>query len=51
MTQQDYLENMLESYLLVRVMADKNDCRVLRLRHKELGRDIVMRQLPYPVAA
>ena len=51
MTQQDYLENMLESYLLVRVMADKNDCRVLRLRHKELGRDIVMRQLPHPVAA
>ena len=51
MTQQDYLENMLESYLLVRVMADKNDCRVLRLRHKELGRDIVLRQLPYPVAA
>lgn len=51
MTQQDYLEKMLESYLLVRVMADKNDCRVLRLRHKELGRDIVMRQLPYPVAA
>lgn len=51
MTQQDYLEKMLESYLLVRVMADKNDCRVLRLRHKELGRDIVLRQLPYPVAA
>lgn len=51
MTQQDYLENMLESYLLVRVMADKNDCRVLRLRHKDLGRDIVLRQLPYPVAA
>ena len=51
MTQQDYLENMLESYLLVRVMADKNDCRVLRLRHKDLGRDIVLRQLSYPVAA
>ena len=51
MTQQDYLENMLESYLLVTVLADKNECRVLRLRHKELGRDIVMRQLPYPVAA
>ena len=51
MTQQDYLENMLESYLLVRVMADKNDCRVLRLRHKDLGRDIVLRQLSYPVSA
>ena len=51
MTQQDYLENMLESYLLVTVLADKNECRVLRLRHGKLGRDVVLRQLPYPVAA
>ena len=51
MTQQDYLEEILTTYRVVHVMADKNDCRVMRLRHKELGRDIVLRQLPYPVAA
>ena len=43
MTQQDYLDTLLETYHLVHVMADKNDCRVMRLRHKELGRDIVLR--------
>lgn len=47
----DLLTELKQHYHLVRVMADKNDCRVLRLRHKDLGRDIVMRQLPYPVAA
>lgn len=51
MTQQDYLEEILTTYRVVHVMADKNDCRVMRLRHKELGRDIVLRQLSYPVAA
>ncbi len=51
MTQKEYLDTLLETYRLVHVMADKNDCRVLRLRHKDLGRDIVVRQLPFPVAA
>ena len=51
MTQQDYLDTLLETYHLVHVMADKNNCRVLHLRHKELGRDLVVRQLAYPVAA
>lgn len=47
----DLLTELKQHYHLIRVLADKNDCRVLRLRHKELGRDIVLRQLPYPVAA
>ncbi len=51
MTQQDYLDTLLETYHLVHVMADKNNCRVLHLRHKELGQDLVVRQLAYPVAA
>lgn len=51
MTQREYLDLLLETYHLVGVMADKNDCRVLHLRHKELGCDLVVRQLPYPVAA
>ncbi len=51
MTQQEYWEKILETYHLVHVMAEKNDCRVLRLRHKELGRDLVLRELAYSVAA
>ena len=51
MTQQEYLDSLLQTYHLVHVMADKNDCRVLHLRHKELERDMVLRQLAYPVAA
>ena len=51
MTQQEYLEQLLETYHLVHVLADKNSCRVLHLRHKELGRDLVVRQLAYPVSA
>ena len=51
MTQQEYFDSLLTSYHLVHVMADKNGCRVLRLRHSTLGRDVVLRQLPYPVAA
>lgn len=47
----DLLTEFKQHYHLVRVMADKNACRVLRLRHKELGRDIVLRQLSYPVSA
>lgn len=47
MTQQEYLNALLEQYHLVHVMADKNQCRVLHLRHKELEKDLVVRQLPY----
>lgn len=48
MTQQAYLDSLLQTYHLVHVMADKNDCRVLHLRHKTLGKDMVARQLPLP---
>lgn len=51
MTQQEYLDQLLKIYHLVHVMADKNNCRVLRLRHRKLDRDVVVRQLPYPVGA
>lgn len=47
MTQQDILTTLFEQYHLVHVMADKNDCRVLHLRHKALEKDLVLRQLPH----
>lgn len=51
MTQKEYLDTLLEQYHLVHVMSDKNDCRVLHLRHKALGLDLVVRQFAYPVGA
>lgn len=48
MTQQELLNTLLEQYHLVHVMADKNDCRVLHLRNKQIERDLVVRQLPNP---
>ncbi len=51
MTRQQYLEELLDTYQLVKVMADKNECRVLHLRHREKNRDMVVRQFPYPAPA
>lgn len=48
MNQQEYLGTLLDTYQLIKVLADKNRCRVLHLRHKELGRDLVLRQFPHP---
>ena len=49
MTQQEFLDALLEQYHLVHVLADKNDCQVLHLRHKEQNKDLVLRQFPQPV--
>lgn len=51
MTRAEYIENMLATYRLVHVLADKNDCRVLHLRHRRLERDLVLRSFPTPVTA
>lgn len=48
MTREDYIKTILENYGLVKVLSDKNGCKTLRLRHKELGRDIVLHSLPEP---
>lgn len=46
MTIQQYTDEMLNTYRLVTVLSQRNDCRILRLRHKELNRDLVLHQLP-----
>ena len=46
MTQNEYLEKCLVTYSLVTTLSDKNGCRVLRLRHKRLGKDVTLRLLP-----
>ena len=43
MTVDTYIKNLLEIYSLVNVLSEKNDCKVLRLRNKKYGRDLVLR--------
>ena len=46
MTRESYIQNVLTVYSLVRVLSDKNDCKVLRLRNKSSGKDLVLRSFP-----
>ncbi len=51
MTRQEYLDNLLERYHIVSRLSEKNGCLVLRVRHAELGKDLVLRSLPTRVEA
>ena len=51
MTVDTYIKNLLDTYSLVNVLSEKNDCRVLRLRNKVTGRDLVLRSFPQWVDA
>jgi len=51
MTREQYMTRLLKTYRLVTVLAEKNDCRTLRVRHREKARDMVVHILPAPVAA
>jgi len=43
---EEYITKLFNTYKLVSVLANRNDCKTLRLRHKEIGRDIVLHKLP-----
>lgn len=51
MTREQYLTEILSSYSLVSVLSDKNDCKVLRLRNKELQKDLVFRSFATKMVA
>lgn len=51
MTTDTYIKNLLDLYSLVTVLSEKNGCRVLRLRNKQNGRDLVLRRFPKAVDA
>lgn len=51
MTRAEYIDKLTATYQVVHTLADKNDCRVLHLRHRELGSDLVLRSHPAPIAA
>lgn len=46
MTREEYLKDFFKTYGIVTVLSRKNGCQVLRLRHKELNRDLVLHDLP-----
>ena len=51
MTREEYLHQIFETFQLVSVLSERNHCTVLRLRHKTLGKDMILRSLPTPIAA
>ncbi len=51
MTREAYLSQMLTTYSLVKVLANKNGGKVLQLRHKEQGKDLVVRSFDQKVVA
>lgn len=46
MTREEYIKNIFETCKLVCVLSDKNNCKTLRLRHKNLNKDLVLHSFP-----
>ncbi|MBE6648921.1 MAG: serine/threonine protein kinase [Ruminococcaceae bacterium] len=51
MTTKQYMDDFFKIYSLVSVLSDKNDCKVIRARNKELKKDIILRSYPNHVPA
>jgi len=43
MTREKYISNLKSTFAIIEVLSTKNDCKVLRLRHREIGKDLVLR--------
>ena len=50
MTRDDYRKRLFETYDLVSVLSRKNGGEVLRLRHKTLGCDVILRLLEFVIS-
>ena len=51
MKREEYIKEILRIYSLVAVLSRKNDCKVLRLRNKKLGKELVLRSFPHALEA
>ncbi len=51
MTRNDYINTLLCNFSLVTVLSEKNNCKVLRLRNKTTGKDLILRSFPKHLAA
>lgn len=50
MTCNEMLESIKKEYSIVKILSNKNECKILQLRHKISNRDMVLRQYRSPVA-
>ena len=46
-----YMEQIKQAYLVVRLLSEKNGAAVMRLRHKTLEKDIILRRYSDPIPA
>ena len=51
MTREQYLTELFKAYSLVSVLSDKNECKVLKLKNKELNKYVVARSFPKSIGA
>ena len=51
MQREEYIEKILQIYSIVGLLSQKNGCKILHLRNKQSGKDLVLRSFPSPVAA
>ena len=51
MTREEYIAKLKSTFSVIEVLSTKNDCTVLRMRHRELGKDLVLRSYPRPLDA
>lgn len=51
MTREEYINSLKSTFATVEVLSTKNDCRVLKLRHRETGKNLVLRSYPQQVEA
>lgn len=51
MTREEYINGLKRTFATVEVLSTKNDCKVLKLRHRATGKDLVLRSYPKKIEA
>lgn len=51
MTREEYISSLKNTFATVDVLSTKNDCKVLKLRHRKTGKDMVLRSYPKQIEA
>lgn len=51
MTREEYIASLRSTFATVEVLSTKNNGKVLKLRHRATGKDMVLRSYPQPVEA
>ena len=51
MTREEYIDSLRSTFAIPEVLSTKNDCKVLHLRHRTTGKDLVLRSYPQKIDA